>query len=78
MSGFNEENSKRCYKCRIFFFLNLYIFIIYICVYYRISAIDAGITLFQEVGLDPGIDHLLAMNCFDEVRAEGGKVIFLT
>ena len=50
----------------------------FLCVYYRISAIDAGIILLQEVGLDPGIDHLLAMNCFDEVREEGGKVIFLT
>lgn len=38
------------------------------------SAIDAGITIFQEIGLDPGIDHLLAMNCFDEVREQGGKV----
>ena len=28
----------------------------------------------NEVGLDPGIDHMLAMECFDEVRAHGGKV----
>lgn len=26
------------------------------------------------MGLDPGIDHLLAMECFDEVREGGGKV----
>ncbi|XP_057296367.1 alpha-aminoadipic semialdehyde synthase, mitochondrial-like [Hydractinia symbiolongicarpus] len=39
------------------------------------SAIDAGITIFQEIGLDPGIDHLLAMNCFDEVRGQGGKIV---
>jgi len=26
------------------------------------------------VGLDPGIDHLLAMECFDEVHQAGGKV----
>lgn len=28
----------------------------------------------NEVGVDPGIDHMLAMECFDEVRAHGGKV----
>jgi len=36
--------------------------------------IDAGITVFQECGLDPGIDHLLAMECFDQVKDNGGKV----
>lgn len=33
-----------------------------------------GITILNEVGLDPGIDHLLAMECFDEVHQAGGKV----
>lgn len=28
----------------------------------------------NEVGLDPGIDHFLAMEVFDEVRQGGGKV----
>lgn len=28
----------------------------------------------NEVGLDPGIDHLLAMECIDNVHANGGKV----
>lgn len=28
----------------------------------------------NESGLDPGIDHMLAMECFDEVRGHGGKV----
>ena len=35
---------------------------------------DAGITIVNEVGLDPGIDHLLAMECFDEIKLNGGKV----
>ncbi|XP_063230692.1 alpha-aminoadipic semialdehyde synthase, mitochondrial [Bacillus rossius redtenbacheri] len=38
------------------------------------SAVDAGVTVVNEVGLDPGIDHLLAMECFDEVHQAGGKV----
>ncbi|XP_076056603.1 lysine ketoglutarate reductase/saccharopine dehydrogenase isoform X2 [Oratosquilla oratoria] len=38
------------------------------------AAVEAGITVVNEVGLDPGIDHLLAMECFDEVHAGGGKV----
>ncbi len=37
-------------------------------------AMDAGITLMNEVGVDPGIDHMLAMECFDEVHSNGGKV----
>ncbi|XP_035675800.1 alpha-aminoadipic semialdehyde synthase, mitochondrial-like [Branchiostoma floridae] len=38
------------------------------------SAVEAGITVMNEVGLDPGIDHFLAMECFDRVKAEGGKI----
>ncbi len=29
----------------------------------------------NEIGLDPGIDHMSAMKILDEVRAKGGKVI---
>jgi len=38
------------------------------------AAREADITVVNEVGLDPGIDHLLAMDCFDEVHHGGGKV----
>ncbi|XP_049782894.1 alpha-aminoadipic semialdehyde synthase, mitochondrial [Schistocerca cancellata] len=38
------------------------------------QAVDAGITIVNEVGLDPGIDHLLAMECFEEIHQAGGKV----
>ena len=31
-------------------------------------------TILNEVGLDPGIDHMLAMRCFDEVHDNGGQV----
>ena len=41
---------------------------------YPPSAQAAGITVMNEVGVDPGIDHMLAMECFDEVKAHGGKV----
>ncbi|XP_012281223.1 alpha-aminoadipic semialdehyde synthase, mitochondrial [Orussus abietinus] len=34
----------------------------------------AGVTVLNEVGLDPGIDHLLALECFDDVRQAGGKI----
>jgi saccharopine dehydrogenase (NADP+, L-glutamate forming) len=33
----------------------------------------AGITALNEVGLDPGIDHLYAVKCIEEVHAQGGK-----
>ena len=38
------------------------------------AAVEAGVTIVNEVGLDPGIDHLLAMECFDEIHSHGGKV----
>lgn len=31
-------------------------------------------TIVNEVGLDPGIDHLLALECFDEIRQGGGRI----
>lgn len=39
------------------------------------SAKAAGITLFNEIGLDPGIDHMLALRCIDEVHSKGGQVL---
>ncbi|KEY68592.1 hypothetical protein S7711_05776, partial [Stachybotrys chartarum IBT 7711] len=36
---------------------------------------DAGITVMNEIGLDPGIDHLYAVKTIDEVHKEGGKII---
>lgn len=38
------------------------------------EAKDAGITVFNEIGLDPGIDHLYAVKTIDEVHKEGGKI----
>lgn len=38
------------------------------------AAVDAGIMIINEVGVDPGIDHMLAMECFDEVKTSGGKI----
>lgn len=39
------------------------------------AAIDANITILNEVGLDPGIDHLLAMECFQQVHSNGGEIL---
>ncbi|TGZ85533.1 Apo Saccharopine reductase [Ascodesmis nigricans] len=39
------------------------------------AAKEANITVLNEIGLDPGIDHLYAVKTFDEVHAAGGKVI---
>ncbi|KAK4153135.1 Saccharopine dehydrogenase-domain-containing protein [Chaetomidium leptoderma] len=35
----------------------------------------AGITVMNEIGLDPGIDHLYAVKTIDEVHREGGKIL---
>ncbi|TMS06000.1 Alpha-aminoadipic semialdehyde synthase, mitochondrial [Larimichthys crocea] len=39
-----------------------------------ISAEEAGITIVNEMGLDPGIDHMLAMECIDQAKADGCTV----
>ncbi|CRK46280.1 hypothetical protein BN1723_006978 [Verticillium longisporum] len=36
---------------------------------------DAGITVMNEIGLDPGIDHLYAVKTIEEVHQEGGKIL---
>ena len=34
----------------------------------------AGIVVMNEIGVDPGVDHLYAIKTIDEVHAKGGKV----
>jgi saccharopine dehydrogenase-like NADP-dependent oxidoreductase len=36
---------------------------------------DAGLIFMNEIGLDPGIDHMSAMKVIDGIRAKGGKII---
>jgi spermidine synthase len=38
------------------------------------AAKEAGIVVFNEIGLDPGIDHLYAIKTIAEVHENGGKV----
>jgi len=38
------------------------------------DAVDAGVTIVNECGVDPGIDHFLAMECFDNVHDGAGKI----
>jgi len=45
------------------------------------DAKKAGIVVMNEIGLDPGIDHLYAIKTMSEVHEKGGKVdtiFFLT
>ena len=37
-------------------------------------AVAAGIVLLNEVGLDPGIDHMLIMKAVDSIHSRGGIV----
>ncbi|MGD2108721.1 MAG: saccharopine dehydrogenase C-terminal domain-containing protein [Phycisphaerae bacterium] len=36
---------------------------------------DAGVMILNEIGVDPGIDHMSAMRIIDDVRNRGGKVV---
>ncbi|HOI87796.1 MAG TPA: saccharopine dehydrogenase C-terminal domain-containing protein [Lentimicrobium sp.] len=38
------------------------------------QAKEAGIIILNELGLDPGIDHMSAMRIIDNVRARNGKI----
>ncbi|KHN75467.1 Alpha-aminoadipic semialdehyde synthase, mitochondrial [Toxocara canis] len=44
------------------------------CCWYKSLAKEANVTVMNEAGLDPGIDHMLAMQCFDQISDHGGKV----
>jgi saccharopine dehydrogenase (NADP+, L-glutamate forming) len=39
------------------------------------QAIIAGIAMLNELGVDPGIDHMSAMKVVDRIKAEGGKML---
>ncbi|CAG8617096.1 7806_t:CDS:10 [Ambispora leptoticha] len=39
------------------------------------AAKEAGITIMNEIGLDPGIDHLYAVKTINEVHQKGGKIL---
>jgi len=37
---------------------------------------EAGIVVMNEVGVDPGVDHVYAIKTIGEVHEKGGKVSF--
>ncbi|WP_298391830.1 saccharopine dehydrogenase C-terminal domain-containing protein [Flavobacterium sp.] len=39
------------------------------------AAVENGLIFMNEIGLDPGIDHMSAMKVIDEIREKGGKMI---
>lgn len=39
------------------------------------KAKDAGIIILNEIGVDPGIDHMSAMKIIDEIKEEGGHLL---
>lgn len=38
------------------------------------AAKDAGIVIMNEIGVDPGIDHMSAMRVLDQIHDDGGKM----
>ena len=39
------------------------------------SAINKGLVFMNEIGVDPGIDHMSAMQVIDRIRDKGGKML---
>ena len=42
------------------------------------QAKEAGVILLNEIGVDPGIDHMSAMEVIHQIEAKGGKLISFT
>jgi len=42
------------------------------------AARDAGVILLNEIGVDPGIDHMSAMRVIDRISQAGGKLLRFT
>lgn len=38
------------------------------------KAVEKGVLLLNEIGLDPGIDHMSAKKVIDEIHADGGEI----
>ena len=38
------------------------------------KAVEKGVLLLNEIGLDPGIDHMSAKKVIDDIHNEGGKI----
>lgn len=36
---------------------------------------NKGLTFLNEIGVDPGIDHMSAMKVIDDIRSQGGKML---
>lgn len=36
---------------------------------------EAGVTILNEIGLDPGIDHMSAVKTINEIHEQGGKIL---
>jgi saccharopine dehydrogenase-like NADP-dependent oxidoreductase len=39
------------------------------------EAVSKNLLLLNEIGVDPGIDHMSAMKVIDEIKAKGGEII---
>lgn len=39
------------------------------------SAMESGSIIINEIGLDPGIDHLSAKKVLDKIKSDGGKIL---
>ena len=39
------------------------------------QAVEKGLMLLNEIGVDPGIDHMSAMKVIDNIKAQGGEML---
>ncbi|MEL4455581.1 saccharopine dehydrogenase family protein [Lutimonas vermicola] len=39
------------------------------------EVVEKGLVFMNEIGLDPGIDHMSAMHVIDRIKAQGGKML---
>jgi saccharopine dehydrogenase-like NADP-dependent oxidoreductase len=70
---FHVEIAKDCIKYRTNLITPSYISEEMKALHY--DAEEAGILIMNEIGVDPGIDHMSAAKIIDEVREKGGEII---
>ena len=77
-SSTSQFSTNPCFSSFLFFFLFLFLLVrTHNLTNERTFVLlvrQAGITILNECGLDPGLDHLAAMKIIDDVKERGGKI----
>jgi len=69
----HDEVAKECIALRKHMVTASYVSTLMQSLDYK--AKEAGVVIMNEIGVDPGIDHMSAMRVLDEIKREGGRML---